>query len=874
MWCWAFLTVAGICIAQEDQAGARKNILVLHSYHKAFQWTNLLNEAVEEEMSQTPFDTKLFIEFMDTKQFPTEELFPRLHDLYVTKYKNIKFDLILSSDNNAFDFLKSHRDKLFPGAPVVFCGLNNLTPAMLEGFDNITGITEDYDLKGTIELILTVQPDVKMIAVVTDVVETGRLHRQRFLDTKPLFEDRVAFLDLAELNLQEVLTQIKNMPQESAVISLSFHRDREGRTFSGQEGLTLLSRGEKPLYTCWRPYVDFSTGGVVTSSQVHGQDAARIGIEILRGKQPSDIPIATCRNIPMFNYTYLTKFNLNMENIPPDSYIINQPESFYHKYRTLILSVISIFIAMTCLIIGLAINILKRRQAQQQLGSQRNFTETVLNTADALVIVMNTAGEVLVFNRACQQCTGYTLEEMQSTPFWDVLLLPEDREPIVDIIHHAKTKVPKEFERYWITKNGDRRLIHWLNSVILDRFGDVEFIMGTGIDVTEQREMEVALQKSEEDYRYLVENLNEGIVKLNGQNEITFVNPSLASMLGETVESLKGKSFYTCIKQPHQDQFTHELGEESHLKTRKFDTVLSHQDGHDVYVIINASPVFDENGQYNGLLASITDVSETIKLQKYREELLRMLEQKNEELESIIYAASHDLKSPIVNINGFGTELDFCLKEIEGLLKDLDVDNDKRKLFNQKLAYATGECLNFIKTSAMRIDILLNGLLKISRLGRAEVTIEKLDMNKIMREVLATLQYQINRFGIIVEVDESLPACYADKNQIIQVFSNLVDNAIKYRSPDRPLRLEVSGHIVKNKAEYCIKDNGIGIDTLHCNKIFDIFHRLHPQGPVGGEGLGLTIVKRILDRYNGSVHVESEKNVGSCFYVQLPVNQQ
>ena len=144
------LIAADMTCAQEGNPLVGKTVLILHSQHETFHWTDKLNHAIIEEFASAPFGIRLYVEYMDTRRFPAEDLFPQLRELYQIKYHHLKFDLILITDNAAFDFLVAYRNELFPQVPVVFCGLNNYTPVMIDAYTNVTGILEDFDLKGTI----------------------------------------------------------------------------------------------------------------------------------------------------------------------------------------------------------------------------------------------------------------------------------------------------------------------------------------------------------------------------------------------------------------------------------------------------------------------------------------------------------------------------------------------------------------------------------------------------------------------------------------------------------------------------------------------------------------------------------------------------
>jgi signal transduction histidine kinase len=176
--------------------------------------------------------------------------------------------------------------------------------------------------------------------------------------------------------------------------------------------------------------------------------------------------------------------------------------------------------------------------------------------------------------------------------------------------------------------------------------------------------------------------------------------------------------------------------------------------------------------------------------------------------------------------------------------------------------------MGFIQASTRQMDRLLAGLLQVSRLGRVEIKPIRLDMNRVVAESLHALDFQLQSCSARVEV-LPLPPCQGDLGQVSQVFTNLFGNAIKYHHPQRPLRLHISGSVQQGEAIYCVADNGIGIAANNQEKIFELFHRLDPQGSEG-DGLGLTIVRTILDRLNGRVWVESRPEDGCRFYVALP----
>jgi signal transduction histidine kinase len=244
------------------------------------------------------------------------------------------------------------------------------------------------------------------------------------------------------------------------------------------------------------------------------------------------------------------------------------------------------------------------------------------------------------------------------------------------------------------------------------------------------------------------------------------------------------------------------------------------------------------------------------------------LKAKNDELEQVFYVASHDLRSPLVNIDGYGKELAFSVSDLRKALSGLPLPPESLRAVTSLLDEDIPESLRFIQTSTSKMDALLTGLLRLSRLGRAALNMERLDMNALLSRIVDSTEFKIKEAGVTLDLGE-LPACVGDEVQVEQVFSNLLDNALKYLSPDRPGVIRITGEVSDEHCVYCVEDNGIGIDPAHQGMIFEIFHRLDPARGTG-EGLGLTIVKRVLSRLGGRVWVSSEAGVGSRFFVALP----
>jgi PAS domain S-box-containing protein len=262
------------------------------------------------------------------------------------------------------------------------------------------------------------------------------------------------------------------------------------------------------------------------------------------------------------------------------------------------------------------------------------------------------------------------------------------------------------------------------------------------------------------------------------------------------------------------------------------------------------------------------EIGVRVRAEKEQRRLTEELIIKNKELEQVLYVTSHDLRSPLVNVEGYGRELEYSLKDLMTSVDHADVPTSITDKITPIVKEDIPESLHYIRTSVSKMDMLLRGILSLSRLGRYELTINEIDMNAMMSDIVDSHRFKLNELNIKTDIS-GLPYCKGDSSQINQVFSNLLDNAVKYTDPEQPGVIHISGYTDKDQSVYCMADNGIGIAADHQDKIFEIFHQLAPNR-VKGEGMGLTIAHRIIERHNGKIWVESELGRGSKFFVSLP----
>ena len=266
------------------------------------------------------------------------------------------------------------------------------------------------------------------------------------------------------------------------------------------------------------------------------------------------------------------------------------------------------------------------------------------------------------------------------------------------------------------------------------------------------------------------------------------------------------------------------------------------------------------------LIGTHTDITE----QKKREERLSQL---NDEMETFTYIASHDLRSPLVNLRGFARELRQAVDSIKPVTERMmgQLLEDERTILKRALEDDIPEALRFIESATQRMDTLTTAVLDLSRIGRREYSNEVVDVEAIVQKCLNALNYEISLGGTKVTCEE-LPVVMSDPLALEQVFSNLLDNAVKYLDPARPGEISITVRETSSDIIFAVQDNGRGIAEYDRQKVFEIFRRARNTGDVRGLGMGMAFVKATVQKLGGAIWCDSHLGSGTTFYVRLPKN--
>jgi len=458
---------------------------------------------------------------------------------------------------------------------------------------------------------------------------------------------------------------------------------------------------------------------------------------------------------------------------------------------------------------------------------------------------------------AFERITGYTLEEFNSSGGWISILHPDDLERDDDAMQKLLSNKQTVAEIRIIHKNGS---VHWVRSyahpVWDEKKNRLVEIYGAVQDITEQKRIEQELLLSEERYR-LVSSVISDYTFSNIQNEkgeivLNWVAGAFEQISGYTFEEFNARGGW--VSTVHPDDVEHDAHDMEMLRHNQ--QVISeirtiHKDGTVRWVKSYAHPVWDEEkNELVGIYGAVQDITDRKRIEYERELLIKDLEAKNRELEQFTYTVSHDLKAPLITIKGF---LGF-------LGVDAQAGDTKR----------VEDDIQRISEATDKMHELLKDLLELSRIGRLMNAPEIVSFQSLVREAVELTDGQLRARGVDVRVNEELPNVYGDRQRLLEVVQNLLDNAAKFMGDQPRPCVEIGRHSEADDGfvTFFVRDNGIGIVPEFHERIFGLFNRLNPK--IEGTGIGLALVQRIVEYHGGRIWVQSEVGEGTTFYFTLP----
>ncbi len=391
----ADLTVADSADADSADAdsGEDRHILLLNSYHQEFSWTEDIVISARRTLRERYPRALIYVEYMDTRRwYDDPEILDHLSELYRHKYQDIAFDLVIASDDNALDYWQDRGREIFSRSgdsgepqppPLVISGINNRRPEDVEPLPGVTGIIEGDSIARNLHLIRDLHPEAERIIFLSDKTSFGRRYSRRMRRVVRGLSLPLEYELWDEYSRQELIDRVSRVEGNAVFFILAIHKDSEGEYFNYEHHLPGVCRaGKVPFYGMWKALLGNGVvGGYLNDGRVHGEQAAEMGISILEGTPPEEIPVAAqARYVPLFDYRQVTRFGLEGASFPPESRYIHKPFSFYETYRELVWAVALVVLVLSSLVVLLLVINRRRRQAERQVreinaGLEETITE-------------------------------------------------------------------------------------------------------------------------------------------------------------------------------------------------------------------------------------------------------------------------------------------------------------------------------------------------------------------------------------------------------------------------------------------------------------------------------------------------------------------
>ncbi|MBB4041525.1 PAS domain S-box-containing protein [Microvirga flocculans] len=537
-------------------------------------------------------------------------------------------------------------------------------------------------------------------------------------------------------------------------------------------------------------------------------------------------------------------------------------------------------------------DVTEQKRNEEALRESEQRFRLVAESAPVMLWMGDQKGKCNYLNKAQREFWG--IDEAAVPTFdWGSTLHVDDQEALFGPFSRAM-----ESHTAFTTEARFRRADGEFRTVRTDarpRFGTGgEFLgmIGVNVDITETRRAEKALRDSEERFRAIANSIDQLIWATRPDGFHDYYNQRWYDYTGVPEGSTDGAAwngmFHPDDRERAWSVWRHCLtsGEPYHIEYR-----LRHRSGEYRWVLGRAQPVRDEEGRITRWYGTCTDIHdlkqaqdalkasreralqterETRRLASVLAERVSELDAANEEIQRFAYIVSHDLRAPLVNIMGFTSELEGAQIGIQRFfekVREVDpslISPEARAAVENDLPEAIG----FIRSSTVKMDKLINAILKLSREGRRVLAPEPIGMGSLLATQRQSVAHQLQERGAEL-ILTSLPDLTSDRLAVEQIFGNLIDNAVKYLKPGVTGRIVVRGKDLGDSVLYEIEDNGRGIDPKDFERIFDLFRRSGVQDQQG-EGIGLAHVRALVRRLGGTISVSSQLGEGSTFTVTLP----
>ncbi len=724
------------------EESSQNHILILNSYHQGYSWTDNVVDGINDILNNS--NNVIRVEYMDTKVMKDLTHMNNLYRLYKHKYYNNNFDVIIASDNDAYEFLKLYHEELFPNTPIVVCGLNEYDNYISKTNNSFTGIAEKVDIAGTIDLAIQLFPNTENIYVISDNSSFGNTNQELVKETALNYSEKINFNYIKTYSINTIIDKIIDLPPNSIIFQAATFKDDFGEPLDVKAGNEVIHKATTvPMFSCWQMHIGTGLiGGMMVNGFQQGQTAANMAKEILNGKNINEIPFKEeSINKYIFDYTSLKQYSIDTSDLPKDSIFINEPStSFQIEKKSVYFSVAILITSLLLIIILLIYNIKRLNKSQMELKQEKIILQSILDSTGDYILVTSKNKKIIHCNK--------------------------------NFINLLLTK------NYNLYSNNTKNLIKFIKEISAD-------------------------------------------------------SNKLVSWLHDCSNSKNDNPIMFNLKDKRLIQGNHK-------------------------------PLIIEDG-LNGNVWNFKDITRKKEIEELekeveiKERLLEEAEKYDYMKDQFLATISHELKTPLNIILGIVQIVDNYYYG-NGEKPDIEKLKNYTKISKQN-------CYRLLK--------LINNIIDITKInsGFMNLNLKNYNIVNVIEEISLSIVSYVETKGITLifdtEIEEKIIA--VDATQIERIMLNLFSNSIKFT--EKGGKIEVNIYDKGNSVLISVKDSGIGIPDNMQEKIFDRFRQVDSSlsRKAEGSGIGLSLVKSIIELHNGNISLISKVGIGSEFIIELPV---
>lgn len=856
-----------------------KSILLLHSYHNGIKWVDDMNKGIKA-LFPNDSNVQFTIEYMNTKRTYSKKYINMLKKIYKLRYENEKFDLIISTDNNALNFLLNNKDELFPNTPIAFNGANFFKKEQLRGATNISGVSEEASIKESIKIALKLHPKVKNVFIVNDYTASGLLVKEKFEEVAKEIKE-INFIHPKRVTKDELFEQIKNLPADTIIFYHNFFRDKNGKFQLSKKIVDeVIKISDLPIYTAWK----FNTlkdvvGGKIVTGFAQGVEVANIAHRILSGEKADNIPVVRdSGNIYTFQKRMLDQYNINIDSLPKNSIVLDKKNIF-------------------------TISTVSLTNKEQKYLDEKKVLKVCLIPSfmpyEGIDEKGNHIGVTRDLMKKSQEVLNLKFEIFRTNNFEESLKAIKERKcdfmPLIKETEHLKSFL--NFTKPYLTL--ETGLATRSNEVFIEALDQV---LDKKIGVTKDTAYENYIKENYPNINLLTfNNTKEALNAIREKKIFGYVNS--IGVIGFAIQKnadfsikIAGKldfPFGLSIATRNDETNLHSIFQKV-VKSIKQEDIAK---AHNKWIEVKLEQKIDYSLIYKILTIAISIIllilfwlkksNDEIKKRKIIEE---ELEDSNDELEqtitnikqlqkkliesekmaslgSLVAGVAHEINTPV----GIGLTASSHFTFISEILKEkYDKEEMTEKEFENYLEESKELSVLIFSNLNRTSDIIKN--FKQVAIDQSSEQKREFNVKEYTKGILLSIDNIIKNKDIKIDIN-----CDEDLNinsypgLFTQILTNLIINSMRHGFKLKEAGNIIIGISIKNELLTLVyKDNGVGITKKNLPQIFNPFFTTNRED--GGSGLGLNILYNIINNsLNGTIICNSEENSGVEFIIKINV---